>query len=854
MSIINKNGHRTIATLSSFTISEQTYNCCSGIVPSGTYWALPLHSSDAMRVLIVATVSESTRGYLFGDERFYILFNSSNQVVWSYNNGGSPSVASVALEAGEHTYGFINGRPYYDGRLLINETITANATANVCYLASANNPDPTPLSNAEIKRVEIYGHETNATDSKKTWSYYATRNGTTGYLVEKWSNSIVTNTGGSIGVMSNVQNITYGISIDDLRQVVNTSYYDLVAIYTQDGGTVSPNYYAPEVVVHDNDSTDTHDMAFRWIGRSLPSGYTKQTHPVYDTDSKGIDGELLLGRQPKWNMWADNVNMGRYIYMYDYTGNDQTYRTTLRFNPLVDKYGQDKDFRLEDWENYSPTLYHKPDLRVGNLQGQEMPNFTMEIVNGLLVSSSTDFNIQGSSSENVNRLLTFRRVANIDGELSFVIGNMISWHEEGYSYYNGYDDTGTPIAIPIFGGYFAIRVGDGLYEEESKVVVDGTTLDGTIMMIGYKAEDTELDLLDKDIDATTIYAYREGGIEVGDAALSNMSATILNAIRQYASSHDNIIPCFAEFGLLAANKTYIETAGGTPPLNTLISGRLLAPMKQVEVTLDEKETSKAIFFIDNFDSNLSVICDSTGNSHIVVNYQATTGGNYIDAVVLPLMVKEDNAFVSKKVKATLTAHWVSETSQEFKSRVLGESTSLSFAEMRADTSSYNYSALFFYWRGETANHWTYRNGSPVENVSNYIVDSATDTQKSIPQFIIWNTDGDGWAELITDYKIDGNISFVVTITEIGEEPIVSTSQFTINNDVYYFINGMTWETWVGTEYNTGAFFIDEDEGNKYVCVNIDGTVHDVKINDDTWVEAGEAIEERNYILGEGYSE
>lgn len=821
MSIIIKNGHKTIATLSSFTISGQTYYCC-GIVPSGTYWALPLHSSDAMRVLISATVNASTRGYLFGDERFSIQFNSSNQVVWSYNGGS----ISVALELGAHTYGFIDGRPFYDGELLINETITANATENVCYLASANNPDPTPLSNAKIKRVEIYGHETNATDSKKIWSYYATKNGTTGYLVEKWSNSIVTNTGGSIG--SDVKYITYGIGINDLRNAVNTSYHDLVAIYTQDGGAVSPNYYAPEVVVNDSDSTDTHDMAFRWIGRSLPRGYTKQTHPVYDTDSKGVDGELLLGRQPKWNMWADNVNMGRYISGFSYDL-DSIRQARVRFNPLVDKYGQDKGyFRLEDWENYSPTLYHKPDLRVGNLQGQEIPNFTMEFVNELPASTRTGFYISDKEVTSITGraipVIKYTRLADIEGELTFVLGNLVSWHED-CSYYDGYDATGSPIPIPIYGGYYSVRIGASPDDTSN-------ALCGLHLMVGWDAENEDSPL-GINSPATTKYKYRDGGITV-EPSLYRLGDNTISQIKALAGSTGKI-QCYAEFGLLIAPKnstTAYET--GVPALSTMISASRITPLQNVEVTLEDKVGYYT--FVQGMDSSLSLICDSSGHAACLPVH--TNNANMPDELVLPLLVTDDNGdYVARTVKANLTLYMAGNT------EVVEEKTSIS-----QSTWAGNQNNSYAHWFGE-GDHYAYKDGVRVlsDSINSLITNSTA-------QFLVWDMNDIPYEckeQNSSGYwKFKENISFKIDITEIGGEPIVTTLTFTINGHTYDFVDGMTWETWVGTIHNTGGFYVSEG----YISVNIEDLHYDVKVDSTTFVYAEDVIESREYFLGEGYRE
>lgn len=842
MSIINVKGHKTISRLGSFKIGSLTYACCWGVKPTNTYWVLPVHSSPSLRVLICARISAQSSGYLFGDEHFYITLNGLT-IRWNNPNG---AVTQTVLE-GEHVLGFIDGKPALDGNLLSDTDVTINTNDQPCWLGRIRPDSEGQLTNTYIRKVEVYGHSTNTADAKQSWSYYATYIGNNGYLVEKWSNTVLPIQAGGDAEPLTDTFPGYGISIEDLRQVVSTPHKDLVAIYTQDGGATTSTALEPEVAIATiNDQEVRQEMAFRWIGRSLPDKYALQEHPSYGF-TQGIDGELIFGRRPTWNMWADNVNMGRYIHG-NTSGNDIR-QPQLRFNLLKDKYGQDKPkgFSLEDWENYSPTLYHKPDLVSGGLTGQEVPNFTMEIVNSLEASTDDSVSIQNPNSSINNRyagLFNYKRIAQLQGDLRFYIGNMVSWHEDNYSYYAGYDGNNNPIPIPIYGAYFAVRIGNDFYGEDIKV--DGKpALNGYPMLIGYKAEDKDLDSLNPVTDASTIYTYREGGIEVDEVSFTRMSEDVKNNIRAWVGLNGSEIPCTTEFGLLSATKSSIAANGGIPNTSALISGRLIAPSKQVKVTLNEYESKYPMFFINGFGNNLSVLCDSNGYSHVITQYGFVSEGNATEGIILGIAVDEDGSYVEKKITATLTANWIDDESGD-KSRVLGT------VESQVRSNLWETNQLYSNWVHSSPS-FTYKSGSRIENVYDSVV--AT----NVAQILMWEIDDDVWTELREKgddgvRKIKPNISFIITIDSIGDEVVEDTFYFSIGGVQYEAVQGMTWRAWVNSSYNTAnpkVYILQSDYDSKYyVRLNVNGTPMYIQDVEGIDVQRDDVITSQNYLLSE----
>lgn len=842
MSIIKVNqdgkSHLKIVRLSEFKVNNQTYTInVQGIRVNGaTHWVTPLHSSSAMRVIIMANVTTSTTGYMFGDSRFAIIFIGGN-IVWNYNGGQY----TRAIEAGTHLFGFIDGKPYYDGSMPSPATVTASTSADVCYIGSANNPDPTRLNNASIIKVELYGHETNAADVKGTWSYYATRINGNGYLIEKWANILNAHVGTQPTAATkddgSYDSTAWGISIDDLRQVVPTGFYDLTAIYTEDGGTVSGSYVEPEIFKGTINGTEVERrMAFRWrtdSGSTLPESFTKQDHKLDDVDGNvtGIHGELLLGRKPTWNIWADNVNMGRYIH--GNTSGSDIRQAKIRFNPLKDKYGQDKPkgWRLDDWENYSPTLFHKPDLRVGGLS-DELTNIIMEFVNGLAASTAKTYyisdNTNTSTTPRATPVINYTKMANLRGDITFTIGNLISWHEET-SYYNGYDGNNNPEAIPIYGGYYAVRIGES-YEN------NGHPLHGMLLMVGWDAEDTPLGskssiaIRDK---------YRSLGISVAPS-LYNHADDTLQQIRAYAQQNGGTIDCYAEFGLLVTAKSNANGfTNGIPNFSAMVSSVLITPQKTVSTTIEEK--TGYYTFVTGMTDELHLVCDSQGDAACLPVH---TAQNVADEFVLAFIAEENGSYKAKSIEANLTLYVNGQEAE-----VIATKTSINKTNFNA-ASHDGYQA----WLGET-DHYPYRGG--VRTNSSSINSNITTSQEV--QFLRWSIDdfpeeccvasADGTHN---KWKLKENISFKVDIVKVGEEEVAETISFIVYGITLYAPLNMTWRDWIGSQYDNSNlnFYIlqDDYDGKYYVRCNTDGEQYYVQTADDKDVLRDDVITHQTYIL------
>lgn len=821
MSIINVKGHKTISRIDNFKIGSLTYACCWGVKPNNTYWVLPVHSSPSLRVLICAKITPQSSGYLFGDEYFYITLNGLT-IRWNNPNG----IVTQTVTEGEHVIGFIDGKPALNGNLLSGTDVTRSTNDKPCWLGRIRPDSEGQLTNTYIRKVEVYGHSTNTTDVKQSWSYYATINGTKGHLVEKWSNTVL-----SIQAGGDAEPLTdafpgYGISIEDLRQVVSTPHKDLVAIYTQDGGATTSTALEPEVAVATiNNQEVRQEMAFRWMGRSLPEGYTLQSHPSYGT-TQGIDGELIFGRKPTWNMWADNVNMGRYIGG-SVSGSDIR-QARIRFNPTMDKYGNRKPlsdgsygFHLLDWDGYSPTRYHKPDLKVGALAGQAMPNITLNFVNGLCASLNKDFyqsdKANTSTTPRATPVLSYRRIAEVGGDIKFVLGNLVSWHEE-----IPYGDT-SGNKIPIYGGYYGVRIGNSPDDTSNN-------LNGMMIMAGWDAEDVELNS-NSSIEVRN--KYRETGVSV-EPSFFKLGTDQQNEIIALAEQNNNKITCYVDFGLLVTKKSNTNGfTNGLPNYSAMVSAHLITPQKNVEVEL--KKTGGYYVFAD-LPSNVSLVCDSQGDAAALPTHSVS---NTPDVFVLPLIHNDVSNDYNPTFEATLILY-----KDGVQAGIISTKTSINKSQYQSLSDGY-YDA----WFGE-GDHYAYKNGNIVSSssVNNLINDGKV-------QFLVWTMSDILQFGNYTNFteevggtrKFKSNISFKLENIKVTNSSSTDDDEFTftVGSNEYTAVEGMTWETWIGSSYNTGIFYLDEQG---YVMCNYNGEAMSVKSDASTWVESHHIIESRNYIL------
>lgn len=389
--ILTEKGNKKIATIDKFAISGGTYLTNVTMTPSNTYWELPVHSSALLRVIIMANITSQSSGYLFGDDVFNIKLENGN-ITWNFD--GKSYTQSVT--EGIHYLGFIDGKPALDGNLLSDSSITATVSSNSCYLASANLSGATPLSNTKIIKVEVYGHSSTSSDIGSYWSFYGVRqSGTTaGYLAEKWTTTIIERAPqGSCTALSGEDNdVQWGISIDDLRQVINTPHKNFVAIVARDNdiGVTGDTYDA----IKNADGDVVYKSAFCLKDTPLPSGHTREDNALYPSLERG---DLIPARTPMWNLWSDGFSFGKFFrpnyasadnadtitYYHNGVGGSKNVKDNqmghLSINFLYDGNGvkhSDGLVHLEDFEGYRYGEYHKPAIY---LDGIEVNDFN-EIV------------------------------------------------------------------------------------------------------------------------------------------------------------------------------------------------------------------------------------------------------------------------------------------------------------------------------------------------------------------------------------------------------------------------------------------------------------------------------------------
>ena len=138
------------------------------------------------------------------------------------------------------------------------------------------------------------------------------------------------------------EEVTYGVSIADLRTAFGSSRVDLLAIICEDArrGAPIPGVDMADGIVNDEDETnvlysafalsDIYESGGQWVRSNpipIPTGWHLRTigRAAFPSGRSYSKGDLIQGRYPKWYLWADGINVGKVI-------EDDGYTHRLRYN------------------------------------------------------------------------------------------------------------------------------------------------------------------------------------------------------------------------------------------------------------------------------------------------------------------------------------------------------------------------------------------------------------------------------------------------------------------------------------------------------------------------------------------
>ena len=307
------------------------------------------------------------QGNAYNHDREIFSSYSSNMYISSYNHGifwylkGSQYCRVDTTDA-MHTFGFVDGKPFYDGQIISpqgqataltaqDKLIVSNGTNQIGSDANVSN------NNLRISRIII---QTNG----KTYSYYPVHDETANEnrIYEALETATLLNeyyAGSTTGPQ-----VKYGVSIDDIKSITGSKYRDLMAIVTEDSGSrVSENAHAP-FIIRDSDNRQ-HTFAF-YLGTSNETDKIPVNN-IYNVDANSFSiykpGDLIFGRRPKWNIWADCMPYSIWIRpKQDYTDSQRRDPTKLVYATynLTHHWGKNGYVNLADWDNYCYDEAHVP--------------------------------------------------------------------------------------------------------------------------------------------------------------------------------------------------------------------------------------------------------------------------------------------------------------------------------------------------------------------------------------------------------------------------------------------------------------------------------------------------------------
>lgn len=486
MSIVNfttEDGktYKKIVRLAGFNIGGTEYKCTTALRMQGATIETPIYSSASMRVIIRAAFSSESRGYLFGDSRFNIQVDGNNL---KFMHDGTIETTKEIEPNRVYEFGFIDGVPFFQGELE-KATSTSNTGTEKCLIGGA--VGKMPITDLILYRIDVYGHYNTTSDRKEAYAYYPCKQGTTAYMVEKWSNSLapitIITTGSASIYNPNEEEVVYGIELNELRSIIGSGRKDLVAMTHEDKDlNITGNSYDRVV---DKDNVIQLKSCFRMIDRPLPSGYSISSLPG---NVELDDGDLIQGRTPYWNLWADDISIGKKL-RGKYTTDEITYyasqlgeggtvnvRDNQQGHIIVNiLHDDDKRVHLEDFEGYCHNTFHKPAIY---LDGQEVNDFSEMITdeNGgsiirykqLLTTFFSDFPMGGGK-------VVQKQMTNPDGYLMYKV------REDSFAFENFYDPD-TSYYVPI------------IATKESKIGdVEGTYSSGNYLYIYYERTNTYTD-------------------------------------------------------------------------------------------------------------------------------------------------------------------------------------------------------------------------------------------------------------------------------------------------------------------------------------------------------------------------
>ena len=579
MSLYKKSGSNDVkvGVLQNVTINNVTYNIKEYIDLSGnTIHPFSVETDADFKeklklkdTVIIQGNFGNFRGYLFSDfnsslSNLMTIFVNESSVIWYLGSGDHP-YCSIPIERGTHIYGFHEGQPFYDNQILepSNDSYLLNDNEKESYFYTDKQSDSyftigsTSNSNNSYK---IYRVIISCSETGKTYSYYPCSDGTTHKIYEALSTesfSEDTFTNSSVG-----KNVKYGVSIDDIKAITGSKYRDLMAIMAEDSGielTIANENADPPYILRQNGID--HEFAFSLTDISIPENAIRQSNL-----SNYKKGELIFGRRPKWNIWANSMPYSIWNKPEtDYTGGyDPTKLVYATYN-LTEHWNKNGQVKLEWFENYCESDENRPEVKFINPDGTDAKNIEIHYHNGVPCFCGKNQVMPGLCENDhadfwrvLNETLTAENAIYLysnelpDSSVGMKLGNIINWNTSQKEQYEADKINGDYTMNQLIYGMCAT-----LSHSFLTAVADrngGYTTELVNIIIGYATEQTKqaqstisqnnrigtlpLVALSSDSDTTTIERFKNGriiedGQEVGKLMYEKLRATGNEEVRLF---------------------------------------------------------------------------------------------------------------------------------------------------------------------------------------------------------------------------------------------------------------------------------------------------------------------------------
>lgn len=268
--------------------------------------------------------------------------------------------------------------------------------------------------------------------------YYPCHNGTTYGVYDKINHTFTPKTVTAYGEDPPYgEDQPYGVGIYDLMWATASGYTDLVTLVAADGGSIG-GFLSPDIpatvlqvrTVAGEAAQYTH-IKYSFNIRTLPlppdktvieniSGVDKQVsyHYEYGNTPPIAPGQLIYGRKPKWNLWADGAPWRSFV---EDLGNQNS---TLRLS-CIDNVEQ--KVPLHWWDGYNMNEVHKPFFKFYtplNEDNVSEDNWVIKYYGGEY------FNVTGPMNGPVyQNLWLYNYNISSTAVLSVALGNLVDWNK-----------------------------------------------------------------------------------------------------------------------------------------------------------------------------------------------------------------------------------------------------------------------------------------------------------------------------------------------------------------------------------------------------------------------------------------